>query len=70
MSTIEKLIERGFWSLFLGVVTFGVSFLKDLNTNVSELNNKMAIVLVMQSESKEVIDSLVERVTHLEKARR
>jgi len=67
--SLEQYIEKAFWALFLGVVTFGVSFIKELSTNVSDLNNKVSIILMNSERQSEMIRDHEGRLITLERRR-
>lgn len=73
-SSFESFIDRAFWSLLLGVSSFGVKFLHDLSQSVDQLNQRMvSIVSQLQAQSNEVqahtnlVNGLSVRVDFLER---
>jgi hypothetical protein len=73
-SNFEAFVDRAFWSLLIGVSSFGVKFLGDLSQSVQELNQRMvSIVSQLQEQSEEVkvhrdlVNGLSARVDFLEK---
>lgn len=73
-SPFESFLDRAFWSLLLGVASFGVKFLHDLSQSVDQLNQRMvAVVNQVQNQSadqqdqREVYNLLASRVEFLER---
>lgn len=64
---LNLLIQQVFFGAFAFIASFGVYFLKDLAREVSEMNNKMAIVLLNISQGQETLKDHEERIRHIEK---
>jgi len=41
----HQFTDKFFWALLIGVVSLGVSYLKDVSTSVNSLNIKIALVI-------------------------
>lgn len=63
--TFGMFVDKAFWALLLGVASYGVNQISKLNDNVSELNVKMAVVLVRVAE----LDQLKADVRDLQRQR-
>jgi hypothetical protein len=72
----SDLIDKAFWSLLLGVCSFGTHNLAKLSESVSSLNEKMAVMIYKTErqeqtniEVKDELKSLGRRIDFVEKNR-
>ena len=61
--SLSAWLDKILWALLLGVSTLGVQTLKDMSSNINELNQKIAIVL----EWKTILQDHSDRLRALEK---
>lgn len=62
-----KFIDKAFWALITASVIFAANELKSIGNNVSELNEKMAVVLTRLSDTDRRTEQIEHRIHDLEK---
>lgn len=63
--TFGQVLDRVFWSLVTSLGVYASNELKSVNTNISELNKKLAVVVEKMTNTERRLDSqdhLIERI--------
>lgn len=63
---LGMLIDKAFWYLLVGVISYGVKSLHELSSSVSELNAKIAVVIDQQSHQGEELREHASRIHDIE----
>lgn len=63
---LEKFIEKIFWALLLSVCKLGLDEVKTMSTNISDLNQKMAIIMTKISDQEDTLKDHTHRLRDLE----
>lgn len=58
---ISHFVDKVLWSMLAGSVLMGVNQLKDINTTISTLNERMAVVVERVGNHEKRLDSLEHR---------
>lgn len=67
---MDKLIERAFFALMAGLLSFAVSALQTISHSITELNEKVAVLIEQSNTHRAEIDRLSNRVSELERKKR
>lgn len=70
MISFEKFIDKVFWALLLGVVSYGVGQVRSVTDSINELNTKMSVVILQLSNQSKILDSHEQRLLFLERRTR
>lgn len=70
MHSADKIIEKAFWALLIGVSSFGVSYLREMSNNLGLLNEKISVIVSQVSEHTAEIKEHAHRIELLETRRR
>lgn len=65
--TFSAFVDKAFWALLLGIVSYGVKFLGDMSGSVQELNSKMEVVVYENRLHDYGLKDHERRITELEK---
>jgi len=68
--TFGHFVDRVFWALICGVMIYAADQLKDMGKTVSDLNEKMAVVISRLSDYDKQMDAISRRLDNLERITR